>query len=105
MSSVKITLIEPISLHEQVIKEVEIRQPTYKEYIRFGNPSIWSGSRDGGVFEVPNLDAIKGYLEACTAFPEPAALNLLSLADSLRVVDVVQGFFDQARLAMKTASA
>jgi Phage tail assembly chaperone proteins, E, or 41 or 14 len=111
MPNVTIKLLDPIMGHGGDVKEIVLREPTYREVMQFGEPWARGYSRDNQVvYQAENIETIRSYIEACfvpNASGPQADVTLiesLSLADTLRVKDAVLDFFTSAR-AKALASA
>ncbi len=97
-----IELSEPIIVHGGQVKQIVLRDPTYREIMRLGEPFAQGFSRDGStVFQAENIETIRGYIEALVQPPVDGILiEQLGLADTLRLKDAVFGFFSDARLKL-----
>lgn len=103
---ITIKLIEPITGHEGPITEITLREPSYGEIMKFGEPYAQGFSRDGSVvYQAENTDAIRGYIEALVKPPVDALLiRQLKTANSLRLKDAVLGFFQDARSRLSAST-
>jgi hypothetical protein len=97
--SITIDLSEPITGHEGPLKQLTLREPRFREIMKFGEPFSRGYATDGSVvYSAENTDAIKGYLEALIQQPANALLlEQLSTTDTLRLKDALVGFFTSAR--------
>lgn len=73
-ANVTIPLDEPIISHGEPIREVIVREPTFQEYLRIGEPYTIAQTPEGAPLVVENLDAIRGYVEACVIQPKDQLL-------------------------------
>jgi hypothetical protein len=96
--SVTVKLTKPIAGHSGLIKEITLREPRYREIMKFGEPFQRGFTRDGSVaYYVENIDVIRSYIEVLIQAPADALLlEQLETADTLRLKDAVLGFFTTA---------
>jgi hypothetical protein len=90
-------LIEPIEGHGgDLITSFTLREPRAKEYMELGDPASIA-QRDGTFFEVVNEDVIKKYIQACLIAPTFGEAARFTLADSIKMREVMTSFFQLAR--------
>ena len=92
-------LITPFPWGAQTITQIEIREPNGSEFIRLGEPYLNSIGDDGRVANVEDNEVIRAYCEMLIVTPARLPLDLLGLADSMRLKDAVLDFFIIARRA------
>lgn len=93
----RITLIEPISGHGELIKEVVLREPRSSDFFSLGPPYVIAQNVDGSTFPVEYSEIIKTYLDKSCVSPDPLLLAQLGLADAMAVKDALLSFFTQAQ--------
>ena len=108
MADVTIDLADPIQGHGGLVKQITLREPRYREVMKFGEP-IARGYDGNIVYTAENIEIIKSYIAALLKAPDdkttPAVdallIEQLSIADTLRLKDAVLDFFSQARLRLE----
>jgi hypothetical protein len=89
---IEIKLATPIKGHNGPISIVTVREPTFSEYLQYGDPIIWVPLPSGGVFPSEVHDVVTAYMRICV---EQDALLIeqggLDLARKLK--DAILGFF------------
>lgn len=94
MPNATITLETPIEGHEGPIREVEFREPKYRDIVGYGAPYSVHSVAGGEEVTIINEAELAHYIEACCVRPkEPDLLRQLSMADSFAVRRAVLGFF------------
>lgn len=103
----KLKLIHPVEIHDVVVEEIVIREPTGRQYLAIGEPRMLARNADGTAYQVEDQTAIRAYIEGCVVEGKdtPGVTQLLSLTDVRRVKDAVLGFFIDADLAIFAASS
>lgn len=91
-----IRLAKPLTTHEGPISEIVIREPSFDEYLTFGDP--WTvaatGSDERTAFAVENIEVIKQYLQVCLVKPQdPALLSQAGARVAKDVKEALLGFF------------
>ena len=105
MPNVKIKLAKPILDHDGPVHFVELREPTFDEYLAIGDPYEVAKSPEGALFSVQNADVIRSYVEACLVKPStPDLLSGAGLPTARKVRDAVLGFFRDGGEAADEAS-
>ncbi len=96
MANIVVTLARPLDGHE-VIKQVEFREPTWRDYAELGEPYVWTPRGDDSSIASPVMETIKAYAERLIArgdkVGDPLLLDRLGLVDSRKVRDALMGFF------------
>lgn len=101
MPNITITLEKAVVGHK-AHKELTVREPVWREFMKFGPAYRWVPRGDGALIPVPDNEVIERYAEACLVAPgEPETLSQLNLADAYKVVDYFLGF----GLAAETVAA
>lgn len=100
----RVTLLEPISGHGELIREVVLREPRYKDYFSLGEPYVIAQNADGSALPVESPDAIQAYLERCVVSPEPLLLAGLGLADAMAVKGALLSFFAMAQVTPRPSA-
>lgn len=85
--------------------KVVLREPKYPDFIAIGDVQEMQPVPGGGVAIVTYNDRISAYVDRLLQFPEPAALAELDLADSIKVVEEIAGFFTIARRSLKPSTS
>jgi hypothetical protein len=92
--TVDITLDKPLIGHNGPIHKVVVREPTFAEYLKFGDPFIWVPLAGGGAFPSENLGVIASYIGICVVEPNDALIIQLGGLDLARKIkDAIVGFF------------
>lgn len=95
-----VTLVEPIEGHEGSIRQVEFREPRYRDIVGFGAPYSVHSVAGGEEVTIINEAELAHYIEACLVKPaEPDLLKQLGLRDTFAVRRAVLGFFLQPAAA------
>lgn len=100
----RITLLDPIAGHGELIREVVLREPRYKDYFSLGDPYVIAQNADGSALPVENPEAIQSYLDRCVVSPEPLLLAGLSLADAMAVKGALLSFFATAQMTPRPSA-
>lgn len=92
-----IPLREPLRSPHGPVNEIVLREPTFDEYLSFGDPYTVALSESGTPFSVENVEAIKNYISLCLVEPkDPALLQQAGAAVAREVKNKLLGFFDLA---------
>jgi hypothetical protein len=103
---VSIDLKTPIQGHEGKIDKIVLREPTFDEYLAFGDPYNIAYTESGVPFAVENPEVIRRYIEACLVEPKDSAL--LAQAGAMVARDVknkLLGFFQPGDRTEASASS
>ncbi len=93
---VTVKLATPVVVHEKVISEIELREPSGGEYVRLGDPRVLVRSQTGSGYFVEQNDVISQYVEKCIVAPGEVAValrELLSLEDMMAIKMAILDFF------------
>lgn len=94
---ITIPLRKPLKTPEGEVKAIIIREPSFDEYMAFGDPYTVAGSADGTPFAVENADVIKQYFAVCLVQPkDPALLSQAGAVVARTVVRKLLSFFQDA---------
>ncbi len=105
MAETKITLLEPIRGHTGEIAELVLRSPKYSDIMLLGEPTTYARSEGGMIYTAERDGVIQSYIERLLIEPKDTGLlGQLSLADTLKLKDVVTGFFYTAREVISPSS-
>lgn len=106
-----IKLKTPLKAPGGPVHEIVMREPTFDEYLTYGDPYTVAGSRDGTPFMVENAEVIGQYIRLCLVEPkDPATLAQGNARLARKVKDAVLGFFrpddqeDEASVTSQTNS-
>ena len=88
-----ITLMTPITVGEETIKEITLRRPTVADTRKVGRLPYTFGA--GGAI-VPDTDTASKYVSICSALP-PSTIDKLDVTDFQTLVLAIVGFFMVAR--------
>lgn len=89
-----IKLKTPILMHDGPVSEIILQEPTFEEYMTFGDPATWAAGEGGTPFAVENMDVIRQYLSVCLVQPkDPALLQQASARVARQVKEAILGFF------------
>ncbi|WP_438275646.1 hypothetical protein [Nitrobacter sp.] len=100
--TIKVQLLEPIKGFEGVqISELVLRAPKYMDVMTLGEPTTYARSEGGMIYQAEKDGVIQSYIERLVVEPKHTdLLNQLSLADTLKLKDTINGFFGAAREAI-----
>ena len=106
MTSKTIHLEKPFVLFDKQVTELEIKEPTGRQYADIGEPFVYIRNADGAVYSVEQTDVIKSFLDVCIAHDSGAhILGLLSLIDFKKVKRALLDFFTDADAELFSKSA
>lgn len=89
-----IKLDKPLVTHEGPLSEIILQEPTFEEYMIYGDPWTIAEGKEGTPFAVENMDVIQQYLALCLVQPaDPALLQQASARVARRVKDKLLSFF------------
>ena len=93
-----VKLATPVVVHEKVITEIDLREPSGGEYVRLGDPRVLVRSQTGSGYFVEQNDVISQYVEKCIVAPADAGVKaaltqLLSLEDMMAIKMAILNFF------------
>lgn len=92
--TVTIKLEKPLAGHGAPITNVVLREPTFAEYVQYGDPLIYVPLQSGGFFPSENLDVISKYMTLCVVEPKDQLILEQGGMDlARRIKDAVIGFF------------
>lgn len=90
----EIKLKKPLRAPDGPVHRIVLREPTFNEYLTYGDPYTVAGSRDGTPFMVENADVIAQYMRLCLVEPkDPAILEQGNARLAREVKDKMLGFF------------
>jgi hypothetical protein len=91
----KVTLSKPITAHGESVSELELREPTTKDVIELGLPTliVIGDAGDSGV-EI-RTKVVARYISRLAAIPM-GSVEALALSDHATLTGVVLGFFGQS---------
>jgi hypothetical protein len=94
---VVIPLREPLRSPHGTVNEIVLREPTFDEYLSFGDPYSIAYTDSGTPFGVENVEVIKHYIGVCLVEPkDPALLQQAGAAVAREVKNKLLGFFQDA---------
>lgn len=89
-----IKLATPLVTHSGSLNQIVLREPTFDEYMSFGDPYTVAASASGHPFAIENPDVIRQYLTVCLVEPkDPALLAQAGARVAREVKDRLLGFF------------
>ena len=95
--TVSIPVPDGLTVHGEILKAVTLREPSFDEFLEFGDPVVWTKAPDGSVFAVENVGVIKSYLAACLVAPkDPILLEQGGFRLARAVKDAILDFFRDA---------
>ncbi len=104
MTETKITLLEPIRDHAGEVKELVLRAPKFSDIMALGEPTTYARSEGGMICTAERDGVVENYIRRLMVEPKDTGLLAqLSIADTLKLKDVVTGFFHTAREAIYTS--
>ncbi len=93
-----VALRTPILFHDSQIREIEFREPRWRDHEELGEVDGWIRAPDGTVSRMAYPSVVAAYAKRCIVKPDDASiLELLPLRETLAVHEVVAGFFTEAR--------
>jgi hypothetical protein len=105
MAETKVQLLETIRSHSGEVTELVLRSPKYSDVMLLGEPTTYARSEGGMIFTSERDGVIQSYIERLIVEPKDTGLlGQLSLADTLKLKDVVTGFFYTAREVISPSS-
>lgn len=92
-----IELATPLRSPEGDVKRIVLREPTFDEYLSYGDPYSIAYTAEGVPFGVENMEVIKRYIGACLVEPkDPATLLQAGALVARDVKEKLLGFFQPA---------
>lgn len=89
-----IKLQSPLRAPEGPVNQIVIREPTFDEYLSFGDPYSIAYTDSGTPFGVENSENIKRYIAACLVEPkDPAILQQAGASVARDVKQALMSFF------------
>lgn len=101
--TITLDLVEPIEAHDELVRQVVLREPRGADYFALGDPFVVARNPDGTLFEVVNEGVVKGYIERLAEKPNAALLGTISAADAIKLRQKVLDFFYAARASTSPA--
>jgi hypothetical protein len=89
----EIKLATAIKGHGGPITTVIVREPTFSEYLQYGDPIIWVPLPSGGAFPSENLDVVSAYMRICVVEPDALLIEQGGLDLARKLKDAILGFF------------
>jgi hypothetical protein len=98
MPTVKVKLSTPIEVFGKRVSEVEMKEPTAGQYVRFGDPRTPVFGASGSVYFIENAEVISKYLDTLLVHETggEVLLLMLSLDDGVVLKRRLLSFFDRA---------
>jgi len=101
MASKKLSLSKPIEIHDEIISELEFKEPTGAIFLDLGEPRILSKSKDDILYLIDNDAVIKDYMHRCVMGEHgQTLLHMLNLKDARAARELVLSFFTDADQAI-----
>lgn len=101
-----ITLAEPVLWHDQHLREIALRPPTFAEYMELGEPYAEGYARSGIYFRNVDYPTVREYAQRLMVDQDKVhALSLLGLADSRKVRDAILDFFREPEASEPSPTA
>lgn len=94
---VKVPLSEPIQGHDELIREIVLREPSAMDYYSLGDPHLYARNPDGSIVSLESGETIKAYLDRCIVSPNPILAGQIGLADAMAVKAALLSFFETAQ--------
>lgn len=89
-----INLKTPLEAPEGKVSRIVLREPTFEEYLSYGDPYTIASTDAGSLFSVENAEVIRRYINLCLVEPKDPAILLQAGASVAREVkNRVLGFF------------
>lgn len=103
---ITIPLAKPLVTQAGSISQIVLREPSFDEYLQYGDPYVVAGAKDGTPFGVENVDVIRQYLSVCLVEPkDPALLSQAGARVAREVKDKLLSFFQPAAASDKKLDA
>jgi hypothetical protein len=93
MKKVSIPIEAPLTGHKGPVREVIVREPTFEEYLRLGDPLIWVPLPEGGMFPTENTAVITEYVKLLVVEPDYLICIQGGFDLARKIKDTVLGFF------------
>lgn len=90
-----ITLEKPLSSPKGDISVITMREPTFGDFMKFGETHVFARNRDGTIYTAESIDVIRQYVEALVDC-DPLLLAQVSLRDARKFKNAVLDFFEQS---------
>lgn len=80
--------------NDQLVRQIVIREPTYDEYLEYGDPYTVAEALGGTPFAVENAEVIRQYIKLCLVEPaDPQILTQGNAALGRKVKQTILSFF------------
>lgn len=84
---ISVLVDKPFMGHNGQVREVIVREPTFEEYLKFGDPVVWVPLPEGGMFPTENTEVINAYVKICIVDPD----YLICLAGGMDLARKLKG--------------
>jgi hypothetical protein len=91
--TVRIPLNPPIKGHKGQVREIVLREPTFEEYLRLGDPYIFVPVAGGTAFPSESAEVISQYIDILVVEPERLLLAQCGFKVAREIKEAVLGFF------------
>ncbi len=92
--TITVQLDEQITTHQGIVTSVTLRQPTYEDFLEFGEVYSYVRTPGGTIIPSENTEAIRAYIERLVVLPvTPLLLSNASLKTARAIKGAVVGFF------------
>jgi hypothetical protein len=97
--TIVIKLAKPLITQAGPISQIILREPTFDEYMSFGDPYTVAAGTGGTPFAVENPEVIRQYMAICLVEPkDPALLSQAGARVAREVKDKILSFFQPAEV-------
>lgn len=101
-----VTLAEPVLWHDQQVREIALRAPTFAEFMDLGEPYAEGYAKSGIYFRNVDYQTVREYAQRLMVDQDKVhALGLLGLADARKVRDAVLDFFREPEASPPSPTA
>jgi hypothetical protein len=99
-----ISIQTPLEAPEGKVNRIVLREPTFDEYLSYGDPFSIAYTENGTPFGVENPEVIKRYINACLVEPkDPAILMQAGAFVAREVKNKLLGFFQPVELTKEVS--
>jgi hypothetical protein len=91
--TIEIPLETPLKGHGGNVTKVVVREPTFEEYVRFGDPYILVPMEGGGYYPSEDRKIIESYMGVCVTEPDILICRGGGFALARQIKDAILSFF------------
>lgn len=91
--TIRIKVSPPLKGHKGPIHEVVIREPTFEEYLRHGDPYIFVPLNGGKAFPSESMEVLSEYVKILVVEPDELLLAQGGFKLARQIKEAIMGFF------------